>query len=156
MAVTTTHSSRGLNDRWGIKDDRATTFLRSSLSSAFQKASPNLNPIHSDILSSHLFLICLSFSLPVPCPVGSSLQVLLILLCTHTISTCISSQKSGINNEFFVVVNSLRGAWIGKISNTNLKKENQLYSRVHIFLCSKVEFLILRQVDKFVASDCGA
>ena len=45
-----THSSRCLNDRWGIKDDRAITFLHSSLSSAFRRASPNPNPDHSDII----------------------------------------------------------------------------------------------------------
>ena len=64
-----THSSRGLNDRWGIKDDRANTFLSSSLSSVFRKASPTPNPVHSDIISSHLFF-CLPFLLPrctVPC-----------------------------------------------------------------------------------------
>ena len=31
------------------------------------------------------FSVCLSFSLLVQCPVGSSLQVLLILFCAHTI-----------------------------------------------------------------------
>ena len=64
-----THSSRSLNDRWCIKDDRATTFLHSSLSSAFRKASTNPNPVNSDILSSHLFF-CLPVLLPsctVPC-----------------------------------------------------------------------------------------
>ena len=51
-----THSSRSLNDRWGIKDDRATTFLHSSLPSAFGRASPNHNPVHSDnYIISHLF-----------------------------------------------------------------------------------------------------
>ena len=34
------------------------------------------------------FSVCLSFSLLVQCPVGSSLQVLLILLCAHIISVC--------------------------------------------------------------------
>ena len=52
-----------LNDRWGIKDDRATTFLQFSLSSAFRAASPNPNPVYSDILSSHLFF-CLPFFSP--------------------------------------------------------------------------------------------
>ena len=58
-----THSSCSLNDRWGIKGDRATTFLYSSLSSAFRAASPNPNSVHSDILSSHLFFFCLPFLL---------------------------------------------------------------------------------------------
>ena len=60
-----THSSRSLHDRWLLKDDRATTFLHSSLSSAFRRASPNPNPVHSGVLSCHLFL-CLPFFLP-PC-----------------------------------------------------------------------------------------
>ena len=59
-----THSSRSLNDRWDIKDDRVTTFFH-----CFRRASPNPNTAHSDILSSHLFF-CLPFLLPpciVPC-----------------------------------------------------------------------------------------
>ena len=46
-----------------FKGDRTTSFLHSSLSSAFQRASPNPNPVHSDILSSHLFFCLISFSL---------------------------------------------------------------------------------------------
>ena len=38
------------------------------------------------------FSVCLSFSLLVQCPEGSSLKVLLILLCAHTISVFVSSQ----------------------------------------------------------------
>ena len=38
------------------------------------------------------FSVCLSFSLLVQYPVGSSLQVLLILFCAHTISVFVSSQ----------------------------------------------------------------
>ena len=38
------------------------------------------------------FSVCLSFSLLVQCPVGSSSQVLLILFCAHTISVFVSSQ----------------------------------------------------------------
>ena len=51
VTLSLTHSSRSLNDRWGIKHDRATTFLHSSLSSAFRRASPNPNPVHSGSLS---------------------------------------------------------------------------------------------------------
>ena len=54
-----THSYRSLNDRWGIKNDRATIFLHSSLSTAFRGASSNLNPVHCDILSSHPFFCLL-------------------------------------------------------------------------------------------------
>ena len=88
------HLSCSLKGRWGIKDDRAITFLHSSLLSAFRRASPNPNPDHYDTLSSHLFNVCLSFPLLEPCPVGSSLQVLLIFLmsCAHTISICVFSE----------------------------------------------------------------
>ena len=71
IRISLTHSSRSLNDRRSIKDDRATTFLHSSLSSAIRRVSPNPNPVQSDILSSHLFF-CLPFLLPpctVPCTV---------------------------------------------------------------------------------------
>ena len=44
------HLSPSLNDRWGIKDDRATTFLHSSLFSAFERTSANLKPVHTDML----------------------------------------------------------------------------------------------------------
>ena len=44
------------------------------------------------MFSSHLFSVCLSFSLLVQCAVGSSLHVLLILLCAQTISVCVFSQ----------------------------------------------------------------
>ena len=49
-----THSSRSrsLNDRWCIKDDRVTTFLHSSMSSAFRWASTNHNPVHSAMMTS--------------------------------------------------------------------------------------------------------
>ena len=45
-------------------------------------------PLHCFPIS---FSVCLSFSLLVQCPAGSSLQVLLILFC-NTISVCVSSQ----------------------------------------------------------------
>ena len=67
LFLSPTHSSRSLNDRWGFKDNRITTFLHSSLSSAFRRASSNPNLVHSDMLSSHLFS-CLPFLLP-PCTV---------------------------------------------------------------------------------------
>ena len=56
-----------LVDRWGTKDDQATTVFHSSLFSAFRRTSPNFNPVHSVTLSSHLFF-CLPLLLP-PCTV---------------------------------------------------------------------------------------
>ena len=67
-----THSSRSLNGRWGIKDDRTTPFLYSSLSSAFRRASSNPNPVHSDIYYLPIpFSVCLSFSPLIPCLIES-------------------------------------------------------------------------------------
>ena len=67
LHFTSLHLSHSLFDRWGTKDDRATTVLHSSLFSAFRRVSPNFNPVHSLMLSSHLFF-CLPLLLP-PCPV---------------------------------------------------------------------------------------
>ena len=41
-----TYLSLNLVDRWGTKDDRATTVLHSSLFSVSRRASPNFNPVH--------------------------------------------------------------------------------------------------------------
>ena len=80
-----THSFRSLIDRWGIKDDRATTFLHSSLSSAFRRASPNPNPVHSDMLSFHLifFLPLLLSPRTVPCRIIFASPVDLVMCPNH-------------------------------------------------------------------------
>ena len=78
------HLSHSLADRWGTKDDRATTVLHSSLFSAFRRASPNFNPVHSVMLSSHLFF-CLPL-LPlctVPCRIIFASPVDLVLCPYH-------------------------------------------------------------------------
>ena len=54
-----------LVDRWGATDDLATSSLHSSRLSAFLMAAPNVMPVHSGMLSSHLFF-CLPRLLP-PC-----------------------------------------------------------------------------------------
>ena len=80
-----TRSSRSLNDRWGIKDNPATTFLHSSLSSAFQRASSNPNRVHCDMLSSYLFF-CLPFLLnpcTVPCRIIFAGPVDLVMCPYH-------------------------------------------------------------------------
>ena len=79
------HLSLSLVDRWGTKDDRATTVLHSSLFSAFRRASPNFNPVHSVPLSSHLFF-CLPHLLPpctVPCRIIFASPVDLVLCPYH-------------------------------------------------------------------------
>ena len=85
LAFTSLHLSHSLFDRWGTKDDRATTVLHSSLFSAFRRASPNLNPVHSVMLSSHLFF-CLPLLLPpctVPCRIIFASPVDLVLCPYH-------------------------------------------------------------------------
>ena len=82
---TSLHLSLSLVDRWGTKDDRATTVLHSSLLSAFRRASPNFNPVHSDTLFSHL-LFCLPLLLPpctVPCRIIFASPVDLVLCPYH-------------------------------------------------------------------------
>ena len=56
-----------LVDRWGATDDLATSSLHSSRLSAFLMAVPSVMPVHSGMLSSHLFF-CLPHLLP-PCTV---------------------------------------------------------------------------------------
>ena len=85
LHFTSLHLSHSLFDRWGTKDDRATTVLHSSLSSAFRRASPNFNPVHSVMLSSHLFF-CLPLLLPpctVPCRIIFASPVDLVLCPYH-------------------------------------------------------------------------
>ena len=57
-------------DRWGITDDLATSSLHSSRLSAFLMAAPSVKPVHSGMLSSHLFLclplLCLPRYVAVP------------------------------------------------------------------------------------------
>ena len=61
------HLSRSVVDRWGATDDLATSSLHSSRLSAFLMAAPSVMPVHSGMLSSHLFF-CLPRLLP-PCTV---------------------------------------------------------------------------------------
>ena len=99
-----TDSSRSLNDCWGIRDDRATTFLHSSLSSAFRRASPNPNPIRSDILYSHFFF-CLPFLLPpciLPCRIIFASPVDLVMCPYHlNLRFLISRYSRTLKNFFF-------------------------------------------------------
>ena len=63
------HQSLKREGRWGTTDDFATSFLHFSLFSTALWDLPNSRPVHSLVLSFHLFL-CLSCLLPpftVPC-----------------------------------------------------------------------------------------
>ena len=44
-----------LVDRWGATDDLATSSLYSSRLTVFLMAAPSIMPVHSGMLSSHLF-----------------------------------------------------------------------------------------------------
>ena len=60
------HISYKDQGRWGTTDDFATSFLRFFL---FSTTLPNSRPVHSLMLSSHLFLclLCLLLPFTVPC-----------------------------------------------------------------------------------------
>ena len=63
------HQSLNLEGRWGTIDDFVTSFLHFSLFSTALWDLPNSRPVHSLMLSSHIFL-CLPCLLPpftVPC-----------------------------------------------------------------------------------------
>ena len=68
------HQSLNCEGRWGTTDDFATSFLHFSLFSTALWDLPNSRPVHSLMLSSHLFL-CLPCLLPpftVPCKMVSA------------------------------------------------------------------------------------
>ena len=56
-----------LVDRWGATDDLAASSIHSSRLSVFLVAAPSVMPVHSGMLSSHLFF-CLPLLRP-PCTV---------------------------------------------------------------------------------------
>ena len=85
----TSYISRSLRDRWGTTEDLTANFLHPSLSSASLKASPSFRPVHSRMLSSHLFL-CLPLALcpcTVPCKIVPSVISWKNLLWKHPIFT---------------------------------------------------------------------
>ena len=63
------HQSPNREGRWGTPDDFATSFLHFSLFSTALWGLPNSRPVHSLMLSSHLFLCppCLLPPFTVPC-----------------------------------------------------------------------------------------
>ena len=50
------HQSLNRKGRWGTTDDFATSFLNFSLFSTALRDLPNCRPVHSLMMSSHLFL----------------------------------------------------------------------------------------------------
>ena len=63
------HQSLNRGDRWSTKDDFSTSFLHFPLFSTILWDLPNSRPVHSPVLSPHLFLCppCLFPPFTVPC-----------------------------------------------------------------------------------------
>ena len=79
-------------ERWGTTDDLATSSLHSSRLSAFLMAAPSVKPVHSGMLSSHLFL-CLPHLRPswtVPCMTVLASPVDLVMWPYHLSFRCLT------------------------------------------------------------------
>ena len=102
------HLSLNREGRWGTIDDFTTSFLRFSLfSTAFLDLS-NSRPVHSLMLSSHLFL-CLPCLLPLSlCLARWFWQDLMNGRHDHTTAVCVSLRSSGLR-----VVRLPAGSWHG-------------------------------------------
>ena len=94
-------------DRWGTKDDFATNFLHLFLFSTALWDLPNSRPVHSLMLSSHLFL-CLPRLLP-PFLTRWFWPDLMNGKHDHTTAVCVSLRSSGDLR----VVQSPVGSWHG-------------------------------------------
>ena len=78
--------------RWGVTDDLATSSLHSSRLSAFLMAAPSVKPVHSGMLSSHLFF-CLPRLLPswtVPCMIVLASPDDLVMCPYHLSLRCLT------------------------------------------------------------------
>ena len=99
------HQSLNPEGRWGTTNDFATSFLHFSLLSIALWDLSISRPVHSQIMSSHLFL-CLPCLLPpftVPC------KMVLNGRHDHTTAVCVSLQWSG----GLRVVRLPAGSWHG-------------------------------------------
>ena len=82
-------------DRWDTTDVLATSSLHSSRLSAFLVAAPNVKPVHSGMLSSHLFF-CLPRLLPpwtVPCLIVLSSPDDLVMWPYHLSLSCLTGVR---------------------------------------------------------------
>ena len=101
------HQSLNREGRWGTTHNFATSFLHFSLFATVLWDLPNSRPVHSLMLSSHLFLCppCLLPSFTVPCK--------MVLARPddhdHTIAVCVSLRSSG----GLCVVQLPAGSWHG-------------------------------------------
>ena len=103
------HQSLCHEGRWGTTDDFATSFLHSSLFSTALWDLPNSRPVHSLMLSSHLFLCppCLLPPFTVPCKMV--LPNLMSGTHDHTTAVCVFLRSSGNLH----VVQLPAGSWHG-------------------------------------------
>ena len=95
------HLSCSLVDCWGATDDLATSSLHSSHLSAFLMALPSVMPVHSGMLSSHLFF-CLPLLRPpctVPCRIVLASPVDLVTCPYHFSLRRFTMVKSDISNN---------------------------------------------------------
>ena len=93
------HQSLNREGRWSTTDDFATSFLHFSLFSTALWDLPNSRPVHSRMLSSHLFLCppCLLPPFTVPCKIWPDLMN---EKHDHTTAVFVSLRSSG---DFYVV-----------------------------------------------------
>ena len=79
-----------LVDRWDATDDLATSSLHSSRLSVFLMAAPSVMPVHSGMLSSHLFFCLLLLRPPctVPCRIVLASPEDLVM-CPYHFSLCL-------------------------------------------------------------------
>ena len=100
------HQFLNREGRWGTTDDFATSFLHFPLFSTALWDLPNSRPVHSQMLSSHLFLSlpCLLRPFTVPC---SMVLAMMNGKHDHTTAVCVSLRWSGGLRE----VKLLAGSW---------------------------------------------
>ena len=102
------HLSLKHEGRWGTTDDFATSFLHYSLFSTALWDLPNSRPVHSLMLSSHLFL-CLPCLFPLPlCLARWFWPDLMNGKHDHTTAVCVSLRSSDLH-----VVQMPAGSWHG-------------------------------------------
>ena len=93
---------------WGTTDDFATSFLYFSLFSAVLWDLANSRPVHSLMLSSHLFLCLPCLLPPSPCLARWFWPDLMKRRHDHTTAVCVSLRSSGLR-----VVQLPAGSWHG-------------------------------------------
>ena len=90
------HLSLNREGRWGTKDDFTTNFLHFSLFSIAHRDLANSRPVHSLVLSSHLFSVCLVFFPLSLCLARWIWPDLMNGKHVHTTTVCVSLRWSGV------------------------------------------------------------